>query len=92
MTTSRYGQAQFAVADNTVEAVRFAAYDGSTELDQMATVAFTANEANQSTISTTQPSPPAGGPPTTVTVTLISGTGAPVAGNKVSLSASSPPR
>jgi hypothetical protein len=87
--TNAYGQAQFAVSDGTVEMVTLAAYDGTTKLDQAATVSFTANEANQSTMSATVTSLPALGASTTVTVTLVSGGGAPIAGHAVSLSASS---
>lgn len=86
--TNASGQAQFAVSDNTVEIVTLVAYDGTTELDEPATVSFTADEANQSTMSATATSLPALGAITTVTVTLISGGGAPIAGHNVSLSAS----
>lgn len=89
--TNAQGTVQFAVSDNTVETVTLAAFDGTTELDQAATVSFTANEANQSTISATQTSVPAGSPNgTAVTVTLVNGAGVPIAGDVVSLSASSP--
>jgi len=88
--TNADGQAQFAVSDNTVEVVTLVAFDSSTELDQAATVTFTADEANQSALSATQTSLPALGASTTVTVTLTSGGGAPIAGDTVSLSASSP--
>jgi hypothetical protein len=87
--TNSSGQAQFAVSDATVEMVTLAAYDGTTQLDQAATVSFTADEANQSTMSATQTSLPALGASTTVTVTLVSGGGAPIAGHTVSLSATS---
>ncbi len=87
--TNAVGQAQFEVTDSTVETVTLAAYDGLTELDHVASVNFTATEANQSTITATQASPPAGGPATTVTVTLISGDGLPIGGDIVALTASS---
>jgi hypothetical protein len=93
--TNSNGVAQFSVSDNTVETVTLAASDGGTPLDQVATTRFTANEANQSTISASPcvSSPPcsvpAGGPTTTVTVTLVKGGGAFIVGDNVSLSASS---
>lgn len=87
--TNASGQAQFAVSDNTVETVTLLAYDGATELDEPGVVAFTANEANQSTVSATVTSLPALGALTTVTVTLTSGGGAPIAGHSVLLAASS---
>jgi adhesin/invasin len=85
--TNAAGQAQFTLTDNTVEVLTFAAYDGASELDQTATVSFTANEANQSTLGANPPSLPAGGPTTTVTVTLTTGGGLPITGDVVSLSA-----
>jgi hypothetical protein len=88
--TNSQGLAQFAVSDNTVETVTLDAFDGTTELDQTATINFTASEANQSTIVATATSIPAGSPAgTTVTVKLISAGGAPVVGDVVSLLASS---
>ena len=77
------------MSDNTVETVTLLAYDGTTELDEPGVVAFTANEANQSTVSATVTSLPALGALTTVTVTLTSGGGAPIAGHSVLLAASS---
>jgi adhesin/invasin len=91
--TNANGLAQFSVSDGQVETVSLAAYDGavsvSTELDQVATVSFTANEANQSTLSATQTSLPAVGATTTVSVALRTGGGYAIAGDTVSLSAKS---
>ncbi len=96
--TNSNGLAQFSVADATVETVILAAYDGTTELDQVATVNFTASESNQSTISALPSGVPAGGGPaslcgaactSTVTVTLLSAGRLPIPGHVVSLSPSS---
>jgi hypothetical protein len=87
--TNANGLAQFSVTDGQVETVTLAAYDGSTELNEVATVSFTANEANQSTLSANPMSLPAVGATTTVTVALRTGGGIPIAGDSVSLSASS---
>ena len=93
--TNSSGLAQFAISDNIVEGVTLVAWDGTpgsqgaTELDQVATENFTANEANQSSISPVPASSPASGPPITVTVSLVSGGGVKIAGDTVSLSAPS---
>ena len=93
--TNSNGLALFAVSDNTVESVTLLAWDGTpgsqgaTELDLVATENFTASEANQSSISPMPASSPAGGPPVTVTVSLVSGGGVKIAGDSVSLSAPS---
>jgi hypothetical protein len=85
--TNTTGLVQFAITDATVETVTLSAFDGATQLDQVATESFTANEANQSTLTTPITSLPAGGPPVVVTLTLRSGGGALIRGDVVSLSA-----
>jgi hypothetical protein len=89
--TNSSGIAEFLVTDPTVEPVTLAAYDGTTELYQMATVNFTGSEANQSTISTNPQSEPAvqTANPITVTVTLKNAGGVAIGGDSVSLSANS---
>jgi hypothetical protein len=105
------GQAQFSVTDTVVETLTLTACDTGTIavpmtctqdpgglIDQTATVSFTADEANQSHISASPATLPAGGPSvggnggpvSTVTVTLLSGGRVPLAGHVVALSASSP--
>jgi adhesin/invasin len=88
--TNASGLAQFAISDTTVESLTLDAFDGATELDQVATVNFTAGEANQSSLSAPVTTLPAGGTPTIVTLTLRAGGGAPISGDVVSLSAYSP--
>jgi Big-like domain-containing protein len=88
--TNNTGLVQFAITDATVEAVTLAAFDGATQLNQVATISFTAGESNQSSLTAPVTSLPAGGPPTTVTLTLHAGGGAVIAGDVVSLSATSP--
>lgn len=87
--TNSAGVAQFLVSDDNVGPVTLAAYDGTVELDAVATVTFTANEANQSTVVAAPASLPAVGATTTVVVKLSGGGGYPIAGDAVSLLANS---
>jgi adhesin/invasin len=87
--TNAIGQAQFAVADGTPETVTLTAFDGSTELDQTATVTFRPDEASQSSVSASPSSLGAYGPATTVTVTLRTGANVLIVGDSVTLSSNS---
>jgi hypothetical protein len=95
--TDANGEVQFAVSDTAVETDILTATDlASGLLDQTATIKFTATEANQSSISASPSTLPAAvigapiSPTTTVTVTLRDRGGAPIVGDVVSLSASTP--
>jgi adhesin/invasin len=91
--TDSYGHAQFAVRDSAVEIETVTATDTSADpavqLVQRATLTFITDEANQSAIGASPASLPAGGPTTTVTVTLHDAGGYPLSGHQVALSSPS---
>jgi hypothetical protein len=91
--TDSYGHAQFAVRDSAVEIETVTATDTSAspavQLVQRATLSFITDEANQSSISASPALLPAGGPTTTVTVTLHDAGGYPLTGHQVALSSPS---
>jgi hypothetical protein len=87
-TSNSLGQAVFTVGDSTVGSDVFTALDRTTGATVVPTVsvAFTANEQNQSKASGT---PLAGATQWTITVTLRSATDAPLVGHKVTLNTGS---
>ncbi|HEU5008438.1 MAG TPA: Ig-like domain-containing protein [Jatrophihabitantaceae bacterium] len=91
--TDSYGRAQFAVRDSAVEIETVTATDTSAspavQLVQRATLSFITDEANQSSIAASPAVLPAGGPTTTVTVTLHDAGGYPLTGHQVALSSPS---
>jgi adhesin/invasin len=89
VATNSGGIAVFTVSDPAVETIVLNAVDTTCglTLDQTATVAFTANEANQSTVTVNPVTTPANGPAATLSVTLLSGSGAPISDHQVTVTA-----
>ncbi|MGH9016614.1 MAG: beta strand repeat-containing protein [Acidimicrobiales bacterium] len=87
VATGANGEASFTVSDTAVETVTLNALDTTTGLTIAATtpVSFTATEANQSSVTANPLSSQAFGPPITVTVRLLNGSGLPVSGHVVSI-------
>ena len=89
VATNSGGVAVFTVSDPAVETIGLTAVDTTCglTLDQTATVAFTANEANRSTVSVNPVTTSANGPGATLSVTLLSASGAPVSDHQVTVAA-----
>jgi len=90
--TAANGAVTFTITDTQPETLLVYARDLNTGVIITATItiSFSKTEAQASTVVANPTSLPAGGPVSTITVTLVKGAGTPITGDTVSLTSSSP--
>jgi adhesin/invasin len=87
VATGANGQASFTVSDTAVENLVIRAVDttAGVAVVETAPVSFIATEANQSSVLVNPGSTQAYGPPATLTVTVLNGSGQPVSGHAITV-------
>jgi hypothetical protein len=90
--TAANGAVSFTITDTQPEAMIVYARDLYTGviINATITISFSKTEAQASTVVAIPATVPAGGPTSTITVTLVEGAGTPITGDNVSLTSSSP--